>query len=104
MQQQNTNNASKTQLLEQLERNHRPVDLEELVSWTGQTETQLRGFMGDLVASGQVQKIGKNHYRFIGAPIPAEGESFSGKVTGTSYKGGFVLSDSNGTSWRVEPI
>jgi hypothetical protein len=100
----NMQTATKERILETLEQHTRPVDLEALSSKTNTSVEQLKGYMGELATIGAVQRIGRNHYRYAGAPLPKEGESFKGEVTGTSFKGGVILRDENGTSWRIEPV
>lgn len=96
--------ATKDRILGVLEQHERPVELETLSEWTSLPVDQLKGFMGELASTGAIQRIGQNHYRYTGTRIPAEGESFSGKVVGTSFKGGAIIRDQSGVSWRVEPV
>lgn len=97
--------TEKSRVLETLaQHQQRPVAIEELSSWTGMEQEDLQGIMEEMSKEGTIQRLGNNHYRYSPTPLPKEGASFSGKVTGSSFRGGAIVRDQNGTSWLVEPI
>lgn len=101
---QQTATKSRDRIIETLEHQTRPLALEEIASSTGMSVDQLRGEMGVLAKDGVVQRLFNDHYRYSPIPLPQKGQTFSGEVTGTSYKGGTIVRDAAGSSWRVEPV
>lgn len=73
---------------------------------TSLQKEQLKGILGGMAKNGQghVQRVAKDSYRYSPAPIPKQGETFTGQVVATSFQDGAIVRDSSGGSWRISPV